>query len=245
MERDKEIRNIEDLEQNLQLLRSGRLPMNRPFVTISYAQSIDGSIATKDRRPLKISGKSSMMMTHRLRSLFDAILVGIETVLADNPQLTVRLVPGPCPQPVVLDTHLRIPTGSRLLQRSDRKSWLAASQAYAGEKLDAIRQTGATILPCSLDGRGQIDLHQLMGLLHDKGINSLMVEGGAKVITSFILAELVDLFIITISPSLIGGLQVVDDHGAATLPRLFLDQLHYQRLDDDLILWAKPCWHHQ
>jgi riboflavin-specific deaminase-like protein len=244
MEHLRESRNIDNLRQSLQHIKSHCRQTSRPFVLVSYAQSIDGSIATKDRRPLKISGQASMVLTHRLRSFFDAILVGIDTVLADNPQLTVRLVQGENPQPVVLDTHLRIPVESRLLKRSDCRSWLVSAKGNSEARTGAIKRTGATVLPCELDDRGQIDIRRLMGILHDRGICSLMVEGGAKVITSFIRAKLVDLFIITISPFLIGGLRVVQEQGESPLSKLHLTDVHYERLGDDLILWAKPVWNH-
>ena len=242
MEHLGDIQNIDDLHRNLQRVKSDCRQMSRPFVLVSYAQSIDGSIATKDRQPLKISGQNSMVLTHRLRSFFDGILIGIETVLTDNPELTVRLVQGKNPQPVVLDTHLRIPVESRLLNRSECRSWLVSAKDNSDARADAVRRTGATVLPCELDDHGQIDIHRLMGLLHNRGICSLMVEGGAKVITSFIRAELVDLFIITIAPSLIGGLSVLREYNESPLSRLNLTNIHYERLGDDLILWAKPVW---
>lgn len=236
------IRNIDDLQQDLQNIAfNGRL-MGRPFIMISYAQSIDGSIASDRGKPLRISGPNSMALTHRLRSLFDAVLVGIDTVLADNPQLTVRLVTGRNPQPVVLDTHLRIPVESRLLQRSGCRSWIASAVSDSSDKSEAIAATGATILPCCLDANGQIDIVQLMGILHGRGIRSLMVEGGAKVITSFIRAKLADLLVVTIAPTLIGGLRVMHAMSAVPLSRLNLAQVHYERLDDDMILWARPDW---
>jgi riboflavin biosynthesis pyrimidine reductase len=145
---------------------------------------------------------------------------------------------------VVLDTHLRIPVESRLLKRSDRQSWLVSAKGNSEARAGAIKRTGATVLPCELDDRGQIDIHRLMGILHDRGIRSLMVEGGAKVITSFIRAQLVDLFIITISPFLIGGLRVVQEQNDSPFSRLNLTDVHYECLGDDLIVWAKPDWNH-
>ncbi len=242
MDHSRTIRSIDRLQEVLGQLTDGRCRMERPFVLISYAQSIDGSIATLDRRPLRISGPGSMVFTHRLRSLFDAIMVGIGTVLADDPQLNVRLVQGRNPRPVVLDTQLRIPLESRLLQRSDCVSWLASSISTSDSRAAAIKRTGATILPCALDDHGLIDIRRLMTLLHGRGIHSVMVEGGAKVITSFINAGLVDLFIITLSPKLIGGLRVVQSQNETPLSRVNLADIHYDRLGDDLILWARPDW---
>ena len=215
----------------------------RPFVTVSYAQSIDGSIATRRRRPLPISGPASMRMTHGLRALHDAILVGIETVLADDPQLSVRLVEGPHPQPVVLDTGLRTPSGARLLRRKDCRSWLVGAADNPVDRVAAVTNAGAEVLPCRREEEnGWLDLHQTLRLLHDRGIRRLMVEGGARVITSFIRLQLVDLFIITIAPKLVGGLQVMTAPPNGEESPMALTEIHYESLEDDLVLWARPDW---
>jgi hypothetical protein len=86
------IKSIDDLDRHLQAVHTAGNRNGRPFTLVSYAQCLDGSIATIDRRPLAISGRASMMLTHRLRALFEGILIGINTLLADNPRLTVRLV---------------------------------------------------------------------------------------------------------------------------------------------------------
>lgn len=95
------------------------LPQTRrdglPFVTVSYAQSLDGCLASHDHRALALSGQASMTLTHRIRAVHDAILVGVQTVLNDDPMLTVRLVEGEHPQPIVLDSRLRFPMSARLL----------------------------------------------------------------------------------------------------------------------------------
>jgi hypothetical protein len=109
------IKSIDDLDRHLQAVHTAGNHNGRPFTLVSYAQCLDGSIATIDRRPLAISGRASMMLTHRLRALFEGILIGINTLLADDPRLTVRLVDGTNPQPVVLDTHLRTPAACRLV----------------------------------------------------------------------------------------------------------------------------------
>jgi riboflavin-specific deaminase-like protein len=216
---------------------------NRPFVTVSYAQSIDGSIASRRRRPLPISGPTAMRMTHGLRTLHDGILVGIETVLADDPRLTARQVAGPHPQPVVLDTHLRTPADCRLLQRGDCRSWLVGAEDNPAERVAAMTRAGAEVLACRREEpNGRLDLRRTLGLLHARGLRRLMVEGGARVITSFIRAQLVDLFIITIAPKLVGGLQVMNAPPNGTEAPMTLTVIHYDRLDDDLVLWARPDW---
>lgn len=233
---------LADLENGLEFIRAFCREKRRPFVTVTYAQSLDGSIASRDRKPLCISGSASMTMTHRLRTLFDAILVGIETVLSDNPQLTARLAEGSNPQPVVLDTHLRTPSGCRLLQREDCSSWLVCSGRNSIERVDRVSRSGATVLPCQLDRSGRVDLSSLGELLYARGISSLMVEGGSRVITSFILARMVDLFVITISPTLVGGLQVVEPLQPGLKASLELKDLTLEQMDNDLVLWARPEW---
>ena len=242
MKKMEEIQNLSQLKTVLQGRKQPQPSRLRPFIAISYAQSIDGSIATNHRQPLPISGRESLEMTHFLRSIFDGILVGINTVLADDPQLTVRLADGANPQPVVLDTHLRTPFDSKLLQRRDRISWLASASDNDHSRVNALTLAGALVLPCRLDSNDQIDLNYLMALLYQKGVQSLMVEGGAKVITSFIHAELVDLFIITISPKFIGGLQVIETRDGDLYSKLKLTGINYETLGQDVIVWAKPNW---
>jgi 3,4-dihydroxy 2-butanone 4-phosphate synthase/GTP cyclohydrolase II len=242
MKKMEKIKNLSQLKTVLQGSQQPHASRLRPFIAISYAQSIDGSIATNHRRPLPISGRESLEMTHCLRSIFDGILVGINTVLTDDPQLTVRLADGDNPQPVVLDTHLRTPFDSKLLQRRDRSSWLASAGDNDHSKVNALTLAGALVLPCRLDSNDQIDLNYLMTLLYQKGVHSLMVEGGAKVITSFMHAELVDLFIITISPKFIGGLQVIESRDGDLYSKLKLTGVYYETLGQDVIVWAKPNW---
>lgn len=234
---------MEELARELNRVEAAFHHPKRPFVTVSYAQSIDGSIATRLRRPLPISGPGAMRMTHGLRALHDGILVGIETVLADDPQLSVRLVAGPHPQPVVLDTRLRTPLDARLLQRTDGRPWLVGALDNPEDRVTAITAAGAEVLPCRREANnGRLDLKQTIGLLYERGIRRLMVEGGARVITSFIRAKLVDLFIITIAPKLVGGLQVMTAPPNGSGAPMALTEVRYERLEDDLVLWARPDW---
>ena len=235
--------SMEELARELNRVAATLHHPARPFVTVSYAQSIDGSIASRRRRPLPISGPAAMRMTHGLRALHDGILVGIETVLADDPRLSVRLVEGAHPRPVVLDTCLRTPLTARLLQHKDGCPWLVGAVDNPADRVAAVTGAGAEVLPCRRESsKGRLDLTQTLGLLHARGIRRLMVEGGARVITSFIRAQLVDLFIITIAPKLVGGLQVMTAPPNGTEVPMALTEIHYERLEDDLVLWARPDW---
>ncbi len=111
------IRGLEDLKKTLALSAGFRAAHDRPYVVLSYAQSVDGSIAGRNRERIRLSGAESMRLTYGIRALCDTILVGIGTVLADDPQLTVKEIEGPSPRPIVLDTHLRTPLGARLIAR--------------------------------------------------------------------------------------------------------------------------------
>jgi len=214
----------------------------RPLVTVSYAQSVDGSIASRNREQLRLSGHQSMILTHRIRAACDAIVIGINTLLVDNPLLTVRLVEGSNPQPVILDSHLRIPPHARLLERTDPVCWLACTENPDSKRAGAVESRGAEIIRCQSDHRGRVDLPDLLHLLGARGIRSIMVEGGSQVISSFIETRLVDQMIITIAPSLVGGLPVLDRPVVDNGSRLHLNPLSFEACGRDIILWAQPQW---
>jgi GTP cyclohydrolase II len=237
-------RVIPILDQVVEILRSApdhRRRTGRPFVTLSYAQSLDGSIADRPGHPLALSGSQAMVLTHSLRAAHEAILVGIGTVLADNPRLNVRLVAGPDPQPIVVDSRLRFPHYANIL-KNRRSPWIAANEGIIDpERQEALEAAGARIL--RLPGiNGWLDLAALLKNLGSMEINSLMVEGGAQIITSFLTTRLVDQVVLTIAPLLVGGLRVVDHLGQPRrrLPRLI--NLSYQQLGDDLVLRGEPAW---
>lgn len=206
----------------------------RPFVTLSYAQSWDGSITLRAGESLALSGEASTRLTHHLRSLHDGILVGIGTVLADDPQLNVRQWPGPSPQPIVLDSHLRIPANARLCHIADKHCWVLTSrvsESRPDSELEIISLAG--------DAEGRVCLHEALRELKRRGIHSLMVEGGANVITAFLKEELVDALVLTIAPTLVGGYKAVGEMGFANrdaLPRM--EPVFMEKLGNDLIMWG-------
>jgi diaminohydroxyphosphoribosylaminopyrimidine deaminase/5-amino-6-(5-phosphoribosylamino)uracil reductase len=205
----------------------------RPAVTLAWAQSWDGSIALHAGQALALSNPQALRLTHQLRSLHDGILVGIGTVLADNPQLTVRECPGPSPQPIVLDSQLRIPPTARLCAPGQRRCWVLSNDTVSSERqdIDLIRLPG--------NARGHLDLADALQALWQRGIRSLMVEGGANVITAFLQAGLADALVLTVAPVFAGGYKAVGNLGhmaRAQLPRIH--ELQTQRLGDDLIVWG-------
>ncbi|MDO8910057.1 MAG: RibD family protein [Pseudohongiella sp.] len=208
---------------------------DRPFVTLSYAQSWDGSITLHSGESLALSGDQSLMLTHQLRSIHDGILVGIGTVLSDNPRLNVRQCPGPDPQPIVLDANLRIPPDARLCHLSDKRCWVMTSSGGLSPEhtdLEIIRLPG--------DAGGRVCLHEAMLELKQRGIHSLMVEGGANVITGFLKQKLVDAMVLTVAPRLVGGYKAVADlefGSKEELPQI--SPMFSGMLGDDLIMWGK------
>ena len=201
--------------------------MLRPTITLSYAQSLDGSIAARRGQFLPLSGEPALTMTHRLRAEHDAILVGIGTVLADNPELTVRYVEGESPQVVVLDSQLRTPLDANVVKNG---GWIVGEWRAGRERRKHLEEAGATVRLFSAE-KGYIPLDQMLTWLYEKGVRSLMVEGGARVITSFLRAGLVNRAVITISPQFVGGFQALEGSVGARL-----QQVKVSQLGDDIII---------
>jgi riboflavin-specific deaminase-like protein len=213
-----------------------RRETGRPLVSLCFAQSLDGCLAPRRGQPTSLSGPQSSRLTHLLRSSHDAILVGVGTVIADDPHLTVRHVEGRNPQPVVLDSRLRIPLHSRLLQRQDQPVWIATTTASDPECSDALQKAGARLLVLPSDNAGRVSLVALLGELAQNGVSSLMVEGGAQVLTGFLLQGLADWASITIAPVLLGGLTAVEQ----ALPEpVKLKDVYHKHLGDDLVIFGR------
>lgn len=222
-----------DLSPWLLAHRERRNRAGLPSVTLAYAQSWDGSITLRPGVGLALSSPASTRLTHQLRSLHDGILVGIGTVLADDPQLNVRECPGPSPQPIVLDSQLRIPAQARLCTVAERRCWVLTSAQVlpARDDIDILSLPG--------DAQGHIALTDALQVLWQRGIRSLMVEGGANVITAFLKARLADCLVLTVAPVLAGGYKAVGDMGHVSRVQLpHIAPLHTERLGDDLIVWG-------
>ncbi|NUM48849.1 MAG: RibD family protein [Anaerolineales bacterium] len=206
---------------------------NRPQITLAYAQSLDGSLAARRGEPLAISGPEALRVTHQLRATHDAILVGIGTVLADDPRLTVRRVVGEHPQPIILDSQLRFPLAARLMG-NPKKPWIVTTRDYSAQNLGEQFETkpahadrwkmlesqGAKVLAVAPGPDGRVDLFAMLLILSELGIRTLMVEGGAQVIGAFLKAKLVDEAVLTLAPIFVGGLHALETPLPASFPRL-------------------------
>ncbi|UCG92522.1 MAG: RibD family protein [candidate division WOR-3 bacterium] len=220
----------------------------RPLVTLAYAQSLDGSIAARRGYPLTLSGRESLRLWHTLRAAHDAILVGIGTILADNPRLNVRLIRGKNPQPVILDSNLRFPIGSKTLN-NNKLPWIFTTESADRERQRLLKTRGVTVIRVKTTSDCQVDLHELLHQLAHRRVNSLLVEGGARIITSFLNERLVDQFVITITPFIVGGLHGVEKLLCSHMikkpainyfPKIKNYQHH--RLGQDLVVWGSVTW---
>jgi GTP cyclohydrolase II len=213
-------------------------PPDRPFVVLKYAQTLDGRIATATGDSKWISGEAERRISHALRAACDAVLVGVGTVVRDDPQLTVRMVPGMSPLRVVVDSTLRIPEAASLLEGTAPSLVLTtARSAEASRTALRARRVGVEVLPL---GPGGVDLGAGLALLRQTGVRCLLVEGGAKVITSLLRGGFVDRLIVSVSGTIIGrGTEAVGDLGidrVAEGVRLGNRTIHATE-EDILIAW--------
>ena len=179
-----------------------------------------------------ISSGNSTVLTHKLRALHSAIMIGSGTILADNPRLSVRLVDGSDPVPVLIDTHLQIPLSARILQTSSNLIVFCSHSADIKKRED-LSAMGHQIIRLKIDKSGFLPLLEAVEILFKTGLTSLMVEGGPKLIHSFLSQDLWDLAVITMAPFWMGGYGL--DHYEFK-EKIWLQKLQIFQTDPDIIL---------
>ena len=210
-----------------------------PFVTLKCATSLDGKIALPSGESQWITGEKARERAHLLRHEHDAVLVGIETVLSDDPQLNVRL-PGHWNQParVVLDSRGRMPLGSRLLRDKSTPLFIATTDAMPPENQAALEERGAQVLRCGAKGE-RVRISEVLKQLYEHGIFSVLIEGGASVSSSALRENVVDKVVWFVAPILLGeGRDALAEYSLSRLveaPRL--RDVQIERIDDDL-MWS-------
>jgi diaminohydroxyphosphoribosylaminopyrimidine deaminase/5-amino-6-(5-phosphoribosylamino)uracil reductase len=208
-----------------------------PFVTLKIAASLDGKIALLSGESQWITGEAARRKGHELRHEHDAVLVGIETVLQDDPQLNVRLE-GKWKQParVVLDSRGRIPLESKLLQNASTPLFIAMTEKMPVEKREALEARGAGVLALPQSDEG-VDWKELLAQLYQRGVFSVLIEGGARVASSALRENALDKLIWFAAPILIGqGRGALSEYSVENLqaaPRL--RDLQIERLGDDIM----------
>ncbi len=211
----------------------------RPLVTAKFAMSLDGKIATRTGESKWITGDESRRYVHELRARSDAIMAGIGTVIADDPQLTARRPDG-TPQPsqplrVVVDSSGRLPLKSLLLRQPG--DTLVAMAVDSEEKRSTLDEAGAEAITVSAHG-GRVDLHGLMDELGSRGIATVFVEGGATLLGSLFDAGLVDRVVAFVAPVIIGGDVALSPVGGDGVERmadaLRLNDVQIETFGDDV-----------
>ena len=169
----------------------------RPHVHVNCAMSLDGKIALADGRQMRISSEEDMARVYRLRNECDAVLVGVGTVLMDDPKLTVKekyvdVVRQPLR--VILDTHLRTPPEAEVMSDAAPTLIATGGPSFKQDRVEAVK--------C---GDGRVELPRVLSLLDERGVERVLVEGGETVIYSFLQAHLVDVLTVYVAPMVIGG----------------------------------------
>jgi diaminohydroxyphosphoribosylaminopyrimidine deaminase/5-amino-6-(5-phosphoribosylamino)uracil reductase len=176
-----------------------------PYVTLKLALSLDGRIATRTGASRWVTGGEARVKVHELRSRMDAVAVGIGTVVADDPRLTVRETPGPSPVRVVFDTKLRLPPSGKLAATArEIPTWVIASPEASAAVEQALIDQGVQVMRVASSAEGRIDVNAALRALAQRGIVMLMVEGGAELAGSLLASRLADELHAFIAPILLG-----------------------------------------
>ncbi len=216
------------------------ITIGMPYVTLKIAQSLDGRIATTTGHSQWITSYKARVVAHRIRSENDAIIVGIGTVLADNPQLTVRYVKGRNPVRIVLDSRLRIPLDSHLLTDNHVQKTIIATSLQDADKIDRVKRTGAHVWEIDSQKNGGIPIPDLLKKLVQARMSAVMVEGGARIYTSFLKAKMVDHIVIALAPKIIGsGIEAIGNLGILNVDNsIELKNVKTKKLGPDLLVDA-------
>jgi len=165
--------------------------LGRPFIHLKIAQSLDGRIATAKGKSKWITNENALKIIHQMRAEYDALLVGINTILQDNPYLNVRRVTGKNPYRIILDDHLTIPVNANVLNLKDPdKTIIFTFKSNHNKKFKTLNKMGVQVVSISSNGKKYLDLNLIMAYLSQLKICSILVEGGGEVFTSFIKNQL-------------------------------------------------------
>lgn len=206
-------------------------------VTVHYAQSLDGRIATRTGHARWISCDETLRYAHELRASHQAVMVGAGTVCHDDPRLTVRLVDGPSPLRIVVDSTLRMPPDARLLTDDAAPTLIASTSRAPQSRINAVQRPGVSVLVVDQDPSGRVALPQLLSLLAGRGITSVLIEGGAELITSAIRDRIVDRLTICIAPKIIGsGVEAIGELSVTTMDQaLNFAESRFVSMGEDVI----------
>ncbi|HHW38517.1 MAG TPA: bifunctional diaminohydroxyphosphoribosylaminopyrimidine deaminase/5-amino-6-(5-phosphoribosylamino)uracil reductase RibD [Bacillales bacterium] len=174
-----------------------------PYVTLKSATSLDGKIATVSGESKWITSEEARLDVHEYRHQHDGILVGVNTIIKDDPELTTRLpLGGKNPIRIILDTNLRTPFDAKIVNDNKAPTWIIVGNKAPAERIKAMNEKQAHVIEMPFD---TLNIHNVLKALAEKGITSLFVEGGSQVNGSFIKAKAINQVITYIAPKIIGG----------------------------------------
>jgi diaminohydroxyphosphoribosylaminopyrimidine deaminase/5-amino-6-(5-phosphoribosylamino)uracil reductase len=234
-----EVGLLRDDENRLNEAYRRYITTGRPFVTLKVAMSLDGKIATRTGESRWITGAKARIEAHRMRRDADAVLVGVGTILADDPALTVRHVRAHRqPLCVVADSTARTPPGAKVCA-GERPALIAVTTEAAPKEVQALREAGAEVLTFP-QREGKVDLAALLQELGERDVASLLVEGGGELIASLIERDLADKLVVFIAPKIIGGVEAptaVEGTGVAAIEQAWpLREARCRRIGEDLMI---------
>jgi diaminohydroxyphosphoribosylaminopyrimidine deaminase/5-amino-6-(5-phosphoribosylamino)uracil reductase len=214
----------------------------RPFVIVKCAATLDGRIATRTGDSKWVTGEQARKFVHEIRHAVDAIMVGIGTIKADNPSLTTRLDAGTGKDPIriVLDSRLSISPEAKILQlNSDSDTILVTGNSVSQDKKALIAKDGVQIIEQS-NIKSQINMDLLMDQLGSRGITSLLIEGGSRIIASAFRFGIVDKVLLFYAPKILGGddgIPICQGPGAESMNECIrIKNIEVQRFGDDVLI---------
>ena len=212
----------------------------KPFVVLKAAMTLDGKIATATGQSKWITSETSRAYGYKLRDIYDGIMVGINTVIEDNPMLTARVDGGKNPIRIVVDSSLRIDINANVVQDKSAKTIVATTDKADKDKILKLQAQDVDVIVVDKDENDKVDIEKLLDILGQKNICSILVEGGATLSGSFVAKKLVDKVYFFIAPKIIGGKEAktpVAGTGILNLQEaLALKDIQIEKIEEDILI---------
>jgi len=217
----------------------------KPFVTVKTAMTLDSKVATYAGSSRWITGEEARLEVHRMRHEHDAILVGVNTVLTDDPQLTTRLaLGGKNPIRVIVDTTLRIRLDAKVLTDGEAPTWIFTTERADPLKWERLEEMGVRVF--STGNEAQVDIDRLLTLLGAQEIASLLVEGGSQINSAFLHAQAIDKVVSYVAPKLVAGQGAPTPFGGLGIQEMndavSLVDVSFEKIGDDIKITGYPVW---
>lgn len=212
----------------------------KPFVVLKAAMTLDGKIATATGQSKWITNETSRAYGYKLRDIYDGIMVGINTVIEDNPMLTARVDGGKNPIRIVVDSSLKIDINANVVQDKSAKTIVATTDKADKDKILKLQAQDVDVIVVDKDENDKVDIEKLLDILGQQNICSILVEGGATLSGSFVAKKLVDKVYFFIAPKIIGGKEAktpVAGTGILNLQEaLALKDIQFEKLEEDILI---------